>query len=154
MTSIALLTEFFSSTGKVLSELMLLKKKTSGSTRKLVSEIKDNFYYLDLIVKDGVSIDHVIEKLSVSIFKELEAEGFDFDKLKKKRIELPKSLESTNLSSWQGKSTSQLVESIYEKINELIIKYPIVSDHNNYRWSVRIINIHRRIELLLLHVRS
>ena len=154
MTEIAQLIESFLSSGKVLSELVLLKKKTSGSTRKLVSEIKNNYHYLHLVRKDGVSIDQIIEKLSVSTFNELEAEGFDFDKLKKKRIELPASFKTTNLSSWHGKSTSQLVESIYEKINELIIKYPIVSDHNNYRWSVRIINIHRRIELLLLHVRS
>ena len=61
-------------------------------------------------------------------------------------------LKGTDLSSWSGKSTEDLFESIFEKLNLLKIKFPHVAENSKYRWSVRVDNIRKRIWLLLQHV--
>jgi len=96
----------------------------------------------------------VIGKISISEYKRLDRSGFDFNALKKGRIKAYASLKGTELGSWSGKSTEDLVESIYDKINQLAIRYPHVSNHKNYRWTVRVNNIRKRIWLLLRHVKD
>ena len=64
------------------------------------------------------------------------------------------SLEGTELSSWNGKETGELIDSIYEKINGLKIRYPHLGAGKKYRWSVRVNNICKRLWLLLRHVRG
>jgi len=64
------------------------------------------------------------------------------------------SLDGTDLSSWGGKETADLIESIYEKINDIKIRFPHVSNNGKYLWGVRVNNIRKRIWLLLRHVSS
>lgn len=65
-----------------------------------------------------------------------------------------KSLASAGSAIRSGKSTEDLIESIYDKIGQLIIRNPHVSNNRNYRWTVRVNNIRKRIWLLLRHVRE
>ena len=129
-------------------------KKAKGDSRSLISELKDNVTYLDLVAEDGVELGEVVEKISVTEYKRLAKEGFNFNTLKKGKIAVFPSLEGTDLASWRGKETEELIDSIYDKINDLKIRYPYVGKNENYRWSVRINNIRKRIWLLLMHVRS
>jgi hypothetical protein len=129
-------------------------RKARGDSRVLISELKDNMTYLDLVAEDGVELGEVIEKISVAEYKRLAREGFNFNMLKKGRIAAIASLQGTDLASWCGKQTEELIDSIYDKINDLKIRYPYVGKNENYRWSVRINNIRKRIWLLLMHVRS
>jgi len=144
----------FSSAGSALRELTAWRKRAKGDARSLIGELKDNLSYLDMVAEDGVDLSTVIDKISVSEYKRLAKTGFSFNTLERDKIEKDPSLEGTELSSWIGKETEELVESIYDKINDLIIRFPHVSHHKNYRWSVRVNNIRKRMWLLLKHVRS
>ena len=94
----------------------------------------------------------MVGKLAASEYKRLSREGYNFNKLKRARIAHYPSLRGTDLSPWAGKDTEALIESIYDKLNELVIKYPHVGNSSKYRWNVRVNNIRKRIWLLLKHV--
>ncbi len=143
-----------SASGSALKSINLWWNKSKGDTRALIGELKDNLSYLDMVADDGVDLEEVIDKISVIEFKRLSKEGFNFNKLKKSKITKYSSLDGTDLSSWGGKETEHLIESIYEKINDLKIRFPHVSNNEKYRWGVRVNNIRKRIWLLLRHVSS
>jgi hypothetical protein len=107
-----------------------------------------------MVANDGIPLADVVGKLSVVEYKRLSTEGYSFNKLKKSKITKYPSLQGTDLVKWGGKETEELIVSIYDKINELIIKYPHVGGNPKYRWGVRINNIRKRIWLLLKHVHS
>lgn len=152
--SIPVVLNTLSTTGSAIKEILAWKKTAKGNTWSLVSELKDNLEYLDMVAEDGVKLDDVIDSISTSEYKRLSKEGFNFNTLKREKIDHHTSLKETNLSSWAGKETEALIESIYEKINNLKIKYRHVSDNKKYRWNVRVNSIRKRIWLLLKHVRS
>ena len=108
--------------------------------------------YLDLVANDGVPLADVVDKISNDEFQRLSKDGFNFNKLKKGKIPKYNSLKGTDLEKWGGKETEQLIFSIYEKINEIVIKFPHVGDNKKYRWGVRVSNIRKRVWLLLRHV--
>ena len=143
-----------STAGSATKFLTAWWRKTKGDSRALIGELKDNLTYLDIVAEDGVELGDVIEKVSVTEYKRLAKEGFNFNTLKKGKIAALPSLEGTDLASWAGKETEELIESIYDKINDLKIRYPYVQKNNKYRWSVRVHNIRKRIWLLLMHVRG
>lgn len=129
-------------------------KKARGDSRALLGELKDNLIYLDLVAEDGVELAEVIDKISVSEYQRLAKEGFNFNSLKRGRLDNYPSLAGTDLAPWCGKESGTLIESIYEKINDLKIRYPHVKHHERYRWRIRVNNIRKRIWLLLRHLRG
>ena len=141
-----------SSAGSALSALTAWRKKARGDARALIGELKDDLYYLDMVAEDGVALAAVVNKLSIKEFKRLSTEGYNFNALEKKKISRYESLKGTSLSAWSGKSTEDLIESVFEKLNLLKIKFPHVAENSRYRWSVRVDNIRKRIWLLLKHV--
>jgi hypothetical protein len=142
------------SAGSALKELTAWRKRARGDARSLIGELKDNLTYLDMVAEDEVPLGDVIEKISVSEYRRLARADYNFSALKRGKIAKHESLAGTELSSWAGKSTGELVESIYDKLKELKIRYPHVSKKQKYRWSVRVNNIRKRIWLLLKHVRG
>lgn len=138
--------------GSAMRAITAWQKKSRGDSRALISELKDNLLYLDMVAEDDVELGEVIGKVSIAEFRRLSREGFDFNTLKKSRIAGYPSLAGTDLAAWGGKSTEALVESIYDKINDLKIRYPHVARNEKYRWQVRVNNIRKRIWLLLRHV--
>lgn len=142
------------SAGSAIKELGSWRRQAKGDARSLVGELKENMSYLDMVAVDDVALADVIGKLSVKQYKRLSHAGYNFNALKRGSIAGHPSLKGTELASWAGKETEELVESIYEKINELIIRYPHVASNAKYRWGVRVNNIRKRIWLLLRHVRN
>jgi len=140
-----------SSAGSAISALTTWRKKARGDARALVGELKDNLYYLDMAAEDGVELAVVVDKLSITEYRRLSREGYNFNALEKKKIASYDSLQGTDLASWSGKSTEDLIESIFDKLNILKIKFPHVAQNSKYRWSVRVDNIRKRIWLLLKH---
>ena len=128
--------------------------RSKGDSRALIGELKDNLSYLDMVTSDNVPLGDVTEKLSVVEYKRLSKEGFNFNKLKKSKISKYPSLKGTDLERWGGKETEELVVSIYDKVNEIKIRFPHVGNRKKYRWGVRVNNIRKRIWLLLKHVNS
>ena len=143
-----------SAAGSALGALNAWRKKARGDARALIGELKDNLYYLDMVAEDGVALEAVVAKLSVDEYKRLSKEGYGFNALKRQKIVSYESLEGTDLASWAGKSTEDLIHSIFEKLNMLKIKFPHVAASSKYRWNVRVDNIRKRIWLLLRHVNA
>ena len=143
-----------SAAGSAIGALNTWRKKSRGDARALIGELKDNLYYLDMVAEDGVALEAVVAKLSVDEYKRLSKEGYGFNALKRQKIAAYDSLGGTDLASWAGKSTEDLIHSIFEKLNMLKIKFPHVAASSKYRWSVRVDNIRKRIWLLLKHVNA
>ena len=144
----------FSSAGAALQALVDWRKRTRGDARAIVMELKDNYTYLNMVAFDGVPLENVIQDLSTAEYKRLAREGYNFNNLKRKKIEGHPSFEGTQMANWVGKSTEELIDSIYKKINELKILYPHNKDNDKYRWNVRVKNIIKLIWLLLKHVQE
>lgn len=138
--------------GAALKALVAWSRRTRGDARKLVLELSDNYGCLEMVIEDGIALDDVIDRLSSAEYERLAGEGFNFNSLKRGRIRSYRSLRDTDLASWQGKETAELVDSIYDKIRDLKLRYPLVKNHEKYRWGVRVNNIRKRIWLLLRHV--
>ena len=143
-----------STSGAAMKSMTSWWKKSKGDSRALIGELKDNLSYLDMVAEDDVPLGDVAAKMSVVEYKRLSREGFNFNKLKKSKIVKYQSLRGSDLESWGGKTTEDLVVSIYDKIGELQIRFPHVANNTKYRWGVRVNNIRKRIWLLLEHVRS
>ncbi len=142
----------FSTTGSAARSITAWWRHSKGDARALIGELKDNLLYLDMVAADGVPLVDVVGKLSDAEYKRLSREGFNFNRLKRARIADYPSLRGSDLAPWAGKDTEALIESIYDKLNEIVIKFPHVGDSAKYRWNVRVNNIRKRIWLLLRHV--
>ena len=143
-----------SASGSAATSISDWWSKSKGDNRALIGELKDNLIYLDMVANDGIPLATVIDNLSLTEFRRLSKSGYNFNKLKKGKIPRYKSLDGTDLSHWGGKETEQLIFSIYEKINEIKIKHPLVKDNSKYRWGIRVNNVRKRVWLLLRHVNS
>lgn len=146
--------ESLGAAGAAIAELASWRRRARGDARALVGELKDNLIYLDMVARGDVGLETVVERLSVTEYKRLARAGFDFNRLKRGAIAPDKSLDGTDLASWSGKKTAELVDAIYDKINEIKLRHPLVADGGRYRWTVRVNNIRKRIWLLLMHVKE
>ena len=138
--------------GSAMKRMNTWWSKSKGDSRALIGELKDNLSYLDMVVADDIPLADVIQSLSTVEYKRLSLAGYNFNKLKKSKIKKYPSLKGSDLKNWGGKRTEELVVAIYDKINEIKIRFPHVGHDNKYRWGVRVNNIRKRIWLLLKHV--
>jgi hypothetical protein len=129
-------------------------KKQTGDSRAVVSELKDNLIQINFVLEHEVDLADVIDEITMSEYKRLQLEGFNFNSIKKTRIKKLARLKGTDLEPWVGKTTESLIESIYDKINELKKMYPKLKNSPKFRPGVRLINIRKRISLLMEHLRS
>jgi len=143
-----------SASGSAAASITAWRGRSKGDSRSLVGELKDNLLYLDMVATDDIPLGDVIDKLSMTEYKRLSQEGFNFNRLKRAKVANYPSLQGTDLERLIGKETEDLIVSIYEKINELRIKFPYVASSKKYRWGVRVNNIRKRMWLLLKHVSS
>ncbi|MDO8990476.1 MAG: hypothetical protein Q7U91_12685 [Sideroxyarcus sp.] len=130
-----------------------LRKQTKGEVRALIEELKENSRLCFRAVEDGIAPEEIIPKFSTAVFDRLNESGFDFNAVKRKDIPLYEGMENTDLASWADKSTHALIESIYDKIKD-IRSLHATSAKAKRRFGPRIINIHKRLLLLLRHARS
>jgi len=144
--------QVFASSGSALRALTAWGRKLRGDRRALVLELGDNLKYLDMVADDRVALGEVVDKLSAAEYERLARAGFNFNSLKRGRIRPFPSLEGTNMASWPGKTTGELVESIYDRLRDLKVRYPHLGHDDGHRWGVRVNNIRKRIWLLLRHV--
>jgi hypothetical protein len=128
------------------------RRTTKGNVRALIEELKENSRLCFLVISDDVPAAIVIAQFSTSVFDRLNADGFDFEALRRTEIAAYTGLERTDLASWCGKSTSLLIENIYDKIKDVRVK------HTNAvgiaLWKRRVINIHKRLLLLIRHAKD
>ena len=140
--------------GSASKALAAWRKKSTGDARSLIDEIGNNLRYLDLVIDDDIDLAKVVKDISVKEFDRLSKEGYNFNALKRKKIPKMPSLDGTDLESWQEKGTQDLVDSIYDKLKDILIKYPHTKSNPEYRWKIRARNIRKRIWLLVKHINS
>ena len=131
-----------------------MRAKTRGDARSLVEELKVNSRLCWLVIEEDVGVEKIIPQLSHIEFDRLNKAGFDFDALKRKKIRKYPQVDKSDLASWSGKSTHALIENIYDKIKDLKTIYKYSPHSEKHRWKARIINIQKRILLLVKHLKD
>lgn len=139
------------STAKEFRELLRGKK---GDTRALLEEVKKNLSLCWMVVERDTELARIIPELTTLEYDRLLRAGFNFNSLSRKKIQGSPRLAESDLSSFIGKETKDLVENIYDKIKTLKLIYRVDEDNPRIRWRRRIVNVHRRMLLLMEHLRS
>lgn len=138
----------------VVKDLTNWLRSKKSDPMKLIRELKNNLIQLDLVVNHDVDLDEVIDRISTEEYARLQDRNFDFNKIKKAKIPVIKGLKGTKLESWVGAETAELIDSIYDKIYFLKAAYPHKNTSSKFRWKTRVINIRKRILLLMKHLRD
>ncbi len=107
-----------------------------------------------MVLDHGIEISDVLDEITDKEYKRLQSEGFSFNSIRRSKIAKRSCLKGTDIEGWGGKTTRELIDSIYEKINALKKMYPKLKGSSKFRSRVRTFNIRKRILLLLNHVRS
>ncbi|MDH5445054.1 MAG: hypothetical protein OEY52_05815 [Gammaproteobacteria bacterium] len=150
--SLKLLFDTLSSAAGTVSAFSKVIKGTKGDSRALLEEIKENAGLCWLVVEKDLPPEKVIRELASREYDRLLRTEFDFNVLKRKRIRTYKEIKHTELSGFAGKTTEVLLVNIYDKLKELKRIERIDKNTRGIRWRVRIINLQKRILLLLRHL--
>ena len=139
-------------TAKVFRELLANKK---GETRLLLEELKKNSTLSWLVVERESEPLKIIPQLSTKAYDRLLEKGFNFNDLSaKKKVRGNSDLEDSDLASFIGKDVATLVEGIYDRIKEMQLVLEVDPDNQRIDWNRRVINLHKRILLLMFHLRG
>ena len=137
---------------KAMASFDAFRKTQRGEARALIEELKENSRLCFRAIADGVDHRAVIPKMSTAVFDRLNAAGFDFNVLQRRRIAPYPGLAASDLAPWSGKTTAELVTSIYDKLKDLRSRHEFTPEQKFNRR--RLINIHKRLLLLLRHARD
>src|SRR5512139_4065546 len=146
--SIGTILNFFSTAAKAMDWFTDLRKQTKGDVRALVEELKENSRLCFRVIEDNIPPEEVIPHFSTKVFDRLNESGFDFNAVKRDDISAFNGMEKSDLASWIGKPTQDLIENIYDKIKDIRSLHTL-SATSKRRLGPRVINIHKRILLLL-----
>jgi hypothetical protein len=139
------------STGKAFRELLRGKK---GDKRALLEEIKENLGLCWMVVEGDTDPMKIVPELTTSEYDRILKTEFNFNSIKRKKIQACQKLAESDLSPLIGKETKDLIENIYDKIKDLKRIYRVDKDNSKIHWRRRIINLHKRMLLLTQHLRS
>ncbi len=136
-------------TAKAMASFDAFRKGRKGDIRALIEELKENLRLCLHVINDKIDHKIVISKFATTEYDRLNRAGFNFNALQSKKIAVFPGIEKTDLASWPGKSTAALVENIYDKIKSLKSAHAFTPTSLTNRR--KLINIHKRILLLLRH---
>ncbi len=141
------------STAKTFRELLQTNR---GEARLLLEELKKNSTLSWLVMEREVEPVKIIPELSTKAYDRLLEKNYNFNDLspKKKKILGTASLEDSDLASFIGKDVAALVEGIYDRIKEMQLIFQVDPDNARIDWNRRVINLHKRILLLMFHLRG
>lgn len=137
---------------KAMASFDAFRKAQRGEARALIEELKENSRLCFRVLGDGVDHQAVIPKFSTAVFDRLNAAGFNFNVMQRRRITAYTGLAESDLARWSNKTTAELVTNIYDKLKDLRSRHEFMPDHKFNRR--RLINIHKRLLLLLRHARD
>lgn len=150
--SIRLIFDTLSSAAKTVQAFKGIMKGTRGDARALLEELKENAGLCWLVVEKNIKPEKIINELTCKEYDRLLRTEFKFNSLKRKSVRDYPEIAGTELSVFTGKSTEYLLVNIYDKLKELKRIYRIDKNTPGIRWRVRIINLQKRILLLLRHL--
>jgi hypothetical protein len=138
---------------KLFKELLKGKK---GDILVLLEEIKENSRICWMVVERDTDPMKAIPALQTPEYDRLLREGFDLNQLNKKRkkIEVSENILTRDQKSYLGKSTAELVTSIYDSIKDLKSYYRVDPQNQRINWRLRILNLHKKIMLLIFHFKG
>jgi len=138
-------------TARVLKELL---KGTKGDRRVLLEELKSNLTLCWMVVEKGTAPEKVIPAFRTFDYDRLNKENFKFNSLQKKKIRHSNQLAASDLAFLIGEKTNDLIINIYDKIKALQQMHEVDETNTRIRWRLRILNLHRRMLLLIKHLKS
>ncbi len=145
---------------QALEFIQQLISKSKGKKRRLLAEIKHNLRACQLVIEFDAEPLKVIPELKTETYDRLMEEGFDFNSLRYGKVRRTKKLAASDLAPLIGKNTAYLVENIYDRIKhvQFLYRFFIVEGNDpqteKVQWRRRIINIYKRIALLLDHLKK
>jgi len=133
-----------------------LIQKNKGETRLLLEELKKNNTLCWLVTNGKARPTSIVPKLGVAAYLRLLEKGFDFNRLspRNKIIKGHPRLKDGGLSPFIGKDVANLVVAIYDRVNEMQTILDADPDNPHINWDRRMINLHKRILLLMAHLRG
>ncbi len=146
--------EMLASATKTIAAFAKWRQVTIGNSRSLINELETNSRYCWAVIDQDIPVGNIVGQLSTTEYDRLNKAGFDFNNIRQRRIYRYKSLAGTDLAFLGGQETKTLIKNIYDRIKDLKTKYPFASDGTKKRWQTRVVNIQKRILLLLRHVRA
>ena len=150
--SIKLIFDTLASAAGTVKAFKGVMKGARGDSRALLEEIKENAGLCWLVVEKNIAAEKIINELSSSEYDRLLRTDFNFNGLKRKPIKAYREIKQTELAVFTGKSTEYLLVNIYDKLKELQRIYRVDKNTSGIRWRVRVINLQKRILLLLRHL--
>lgn len=150
--SIKLIFNTLASAAETVKAFREVLKGTKGDTRALLEEIKENAGLCWLVVEKKIAPEKIIDELSSKEYDRLLRTDFNFNTLKRKAIPAYKEIDNTVLAAYAGQSTETLLVNIYDKVKDLKRIHRIDKNTQGIRWRVRIINLQKRMLLLLRHL--
>lgn len=141
-----------STAAAVVQTLHALIKSSRGRKRMLLLELQHNLGVIDMYVTGRSPLNSVIGKLDIQYLKAALESDFDFNKLKRGRVNKRAAGDVAQYKGYVGWTTERLFSSIYLKISLLQQIIAIDPHSSQYRPSVRLLNIRKLIVLLIRHI--
>jgi len=141
------------SAAKLFKELLKGKK---GDILVLLEEIKENSRICWMVVERDTDPMKAIPAFTTNEYDRLLREGFDFNRLSKKRkkIEVSEDILTPYQKFFLDKDTAELVTSIYDSIKDLKSYHRIDPQNQRINWRLRILNLQKKIMLLIFHCKG
>jgi len=146
--------EMLATATKTIEAFKNWRKKTIGNSWRIIDELEKNSGLCWSVIEANEPVEKIVNELSTSEYDSLKRAGFDFNAINHRKIYPYKSLQGTDLAFTAGKETGVLIDNIYAHIKELKTKFPYAKVKTKRRWYTRVVNIQKRILLLLRHVRA
>jgi hypothetical protein len=143
-----------SSAASAAKAIQSLLKNSRGVKRALLLELQKNLNLLFLFLNDEGKLITIVNKLDVCVYEEAVKSNFDFNDIKKGKLNPRLVSDVKQLQAYAGWNTEQLFENIYLKIHQLKSIIEIDPDNSRFRISVRLKNLLKMMLLLLKHVKS
>jgi hypothetical protein len=134
---------------KLLKAVAKLFNQGAGDRRELLDELGRNSMLLFFVAEGDKLAKDIAPQLSDSVYKRLRGDC-NFQKFKYESIRDYDFLKETDLAAWGGKSTTDLIEAIYQKIRFCKIQVEQAPEKPNLRRLL--LNVHWRILLLFVHL--
>lgn len=152
--SIPVVLQVVASGAKAASAWQKLRTQSRGNAKKLILELQKNLRFCTLVLNDGLDVGEAMQTLSTEQYHRLAGEDPKLKSLRPAKIRNLGIKDDKYLAVWQGKPTVDLVDSIYEKIEDILTYYPHPKSRKNRRWNARVTNIRNRILLLLANAKA
>jgi len=139
---------------KTAAAIEVFLKGKKGDTRALIEELKGNLTLCWLVEERGTDPINVIPEFETSEYDRILRTDFNFNTLQKKKIRRSNHLKASDLAFLIGRKTEFLIVNIYDNTKRMKKIYKADKDNPTIRWRMRIINLHRRMLLLIKHLQS